>query len=339
MREQIKELWKLCFPEDTEDFVDLYFSSRYTDGINSAIVENGKVLSALQRIPYPMKYLNQVIPVAYISGACTHPDFRSMGLMSRLLDSAHKNMYADGKCLSVLIPADEGLVNYYSRFGYEVCFQQNKKLLTGIYETVDNYNYDLIFSEIELKDKELSEVCNFINQQLSTQQVCILHPLQDMMIVVSDIYLSGGHVWCLRTGDGKLCAVTLVVVAEGQVVVKELLSVDKRAEAAMIDFLFRHYSVSLAEKTSPCGMVRVINVCRMLEILAGIIEGKLVVEIFGDNVITENNGFYIISNGVCRKTDGRTEYDCDTIYQKIHINRLPLWLFRDMQPYMSLMLD
>ena len=101
MREQVKALWKLCFPEDSDDFVELYFSSRYTDDINSAIVEDGRVLSALQRIPYPMLYMDKVIPVSYISGACTHPDFRSRGMMSRLLDEAHRKMYADGKYLSL----------------------------------------------------------------------------------------------------------------------------------------------------------------------------------------------------------------------------------------------
>ena len=106
MREQVKELWKLCFPDDSDEFVNLYFSSRYTDEINSAIVERGRVVSALQRIPYPMKFMDTVIPVAYISGACTHPDFRSRGLMSQLLDEAHRRMYTDGKYLSLLIPAN-----------------------------------------------------------------------------------------------------------------------------------------------------------------------------------------------------------------------------------------
>ena len=70
MKEQVKSLWKLCFPEDSDDFVALYFSSRYTDEINRAITENGRVVSALQRIPYPMRFNDAVIPVAYISGRC-----------------------------------------------------------------------------------------------------------------------------------------------------------------------------------------------------------------------------------------------------------------------------
>lgn len=339
MREQVKALWKLCFPEDSDDFVELYFSSRYTDDINSAIVEDGRVLSALQRIPYPMLYMDKVIPVSYISGACTHPDFRSRGLMSRLLDEAHRKMYADGKYLSLLIPAGESLVDYYARSGYEVCFQQEKKLLTGKCKTVDNFKFDLIFRELDLLKNGFDDVCDFINQQLSTLQASILHPLQDMEIVLSDLQLSGGQAWCVHSDDGTLCSVALVIHSEGKVVIKELISINKQVESAIIDFIFRHYSVSLAEKPSPCGMVRVINAFGMLEIFAGRTEGKWIVEIFGDDVITENNGFYIISNGVCQKSDTCPESNFDTVYQRIHISCLPSWLFRDMQPYMSLMLD
>ena len=84
IKEQVKALWKLCF-EDTEEFVDLYFRMRYTDRINHVIEEGGKVIAALQTIPYPMTYGGELLPVSYISGACTHPDYRNQGSMRKLL--------------------------------------------------------------------------------------------------------------------------------------------------------------------------------------------------------------------------------------------------------------
>ena len=222
MKEQVKSLWKLCFPEDSDDFVALYFSSRYTDEINSAITENGRVVSALQRIPYPMRFNDAVIPVAYISGACTHPDFRSRGLMSRLLDEAHRKMYADGKYLSVLIPANEGLVDYYSKSGYEICFQQDEKLLTGMCKTVDNFKIGLIFNELDMLKNECSEVCDFINRQLSTYHASILHPFQDMNIVLADLALSGGKVWYANDKNGNIRSVVLLIADESRIIIKEL---------------------------------------------------------------------------------------------------------------------
>ncbi len=72
MKAQVRDLWRLCFSADSEEFVDLYFRMRYTEQINSAVVEDGKVIAALQRIPYPMTFAGDVVPTAYISGACTH---------------------------------------------------------------------------------------------------------------------------------------------------------------------------------------------------------------------------------------------------------------------------
>lgn len=44
--------------------MDLYFRMRYTEQINSAVVEDGKVIAALQRIPYPMTFAGDVVPTA-----------------------------------------------------------------------------------------------------------------------------------------------------------------------------------------------------------------------------------------------------------------------------------
>ena len=71
-REVTKALWKLCF-QDNEAFTDLYFRMRYKDEINMAIYENNQMVSALQMIPYPMTFCNEIISTSYISGACTHP--------------------------------------------------------------------------------------------------------------------------------------------------------------------------------------------------------------------------------------------------------------------------
>lgn len=337
MKEQVKALWKKCFPDDSDDFVELYFSSRYTDEINSAIVENGRVVSALQRIPYPMRFNGAVIPVAYISGACTHPDFRSRGLMSRLLGESHRKMYSDGKYLSLLIPANEGLVGYYSRFGYEICFQQDEKLLTGMCKTVDNFKTMLIYKELDLLKDGYPEVYDFINRQLSTYPASILHPLQDMKIVFADLALSGGHAWCAYDENGNIYSVALLTADVNRIVIKELLSVDDSSESAMLGFISRRYSASRIVKPSPCGMARVINACGMLGLLSGCMDGKYV-EIYGDDVIPENNGLYLVADGGCSKING-VNISCCTERFRLHINDMPSWLFHDMEAHMSLMLD
>lgn len=195
MKAQVRDLWRLCFSADSEEFVDLYFRMRYTEQINSAVVEDGKVIAALQRIPYPMTFAGDVVPTAYISGACTHPDFRGKGVMRSLLAEAHRQMYREGVVLSTLIPAEESLRLYYDRSGYALCFQQDEKLLTGKCLFVDKYSSFLRFSEIDSDKFLLDEVWNFFYEQQRKRPCALLHTREDMQAVLADWIMSGGQVW------------------------------------------------------------------------------------------------------------------------------------------------
>ena len=116
-KDEVKALWKLCFT-DSDEFTDLYFDLRYKDDINMAVREEGKIISALQMISYPMTFCGETIATSYVSGACTHPDYRSHGAMRRLLRLTHRRMYDDGILLSTLIPAEKWLFGYYAKSGY-----------------------------------------------------------------------------------------------------------------------------------------------------------------------------------------------------------------------------
>lgn len=107
IREKVKNLWKLCF-NDSEEFTELYFRLRYNNDINIAIQSGEEVIAALQMLPYPMTFEGEDIHTAYISGACTHPDYRNRGVMHELLSQAFARMLHNNVALSTLIPAEPG---------------------------------------------------------------------------------------------------------------------------------------------------------------------------------------------------------------------------------------
>ena len=90
IREKVKNLWKLCF-NDSEEFTELYFRLRYNNDINIAIQSGEEVIAALQMLPYPMTFEGEDIHTAYISGACTHPDYRNRDRKSTRLNSSHSS--------------------------------------------------------------------------------------------------------------------------------------------------------------------------------------------------------------------------------------------------------
>ena len=91
VKEQVKALWRICF-QDSEEFIDLYFRLRYKNEVNAVIQNGDKVVSALQMLPYPMTFCGKTVQTSYISGACTHPDFRSKGVMRELLSQSFVRM-------------------------------------------------------------------------------------------------------------------------------------------------------------------------------------------------------------------------------------------------------
>lgn len=122
IREKVKNLWKLCF-NDSEEFTELYFRLRYNNDINIAIQSGEEVIAALQMLPYPMTFEGEDIHTAYISGACTHPDYRNRGVMYELLSQAFARMLHNNVALSTLIPAEPWLFDYYGRSGYAPVFR------------------------------------------------------------------------------------------------------------------------------------------------------------------------------------------------------------------------
>ena len=108
MREKVRKLWKLCF-SDSKEFVDMYFHLRYNSEVNVAIESGDEVIAALQMLPYPMTFCGSEVPTAYVSGACTHPDYRSRGVMRELLSQAFGRMYRNDVAFSTLIPAEPWL--------------------------------------------------------------------------------------------------------------------------------------------------------------------------------------------------------------------------------------
>ena len=105
-----------------EAFISLYFDRVYKDENAMTIEKDGKIVSALQIVPYTMTYLGTEISVAYISGVCTAPEERGQGLMRQLLQETFEEMERREVAISALIPADPWLFDYYREQGYTEAF-------------------------------------------------------------------------------------------------------------------------------------------------------------------------------------------------------------------------
>lgn len=342
IKEQVKALWRMCF-DDTEEFIELYFRLRYTDSVNHVVEQDGKVTAALQTIPYPMTYGGELLPVSYISGACTHPACRNQGAMRRLLKQVHHRMYEEGICFSTLIPAEEWLKAYYARSGYAVCFRYGveRRVINSLPEPVDNFDSRWNLRKVEPHSSDFEAVYSFFWEQMRKRSCCIQHTSADFEVILEDLKLSGGACWAVMHAGEPVGAVCCVP-RSGHVEVKEiLLDVHVPADTVLallaVQYNKERIEVLVPSSTplSDLGMARVIHAETCLDRYARLHpQEKRLVCIKDDDAIPENNGCYRLASGKCRRISG-TAHDCITYT----IPELTEWLLGGEAPYMSLMLN
>lgn len=120
---RVRQMWKTCF-DDSEEFMDIYFSEKYLNENTLIYFEKNCPVASLQMLPYLFKFYGIEIPVSYISGACTLPEFRNKGYMEKLLIESFNVMKDRNIPMSLLIPAENRLCSYYEKYGFETVFDE-----------------------------------------------------------------------------------------------------------------------------------------------------------------------------------------------------------------------
>ncbi len=341
-KDEVKALWKRCF-NDSDTFIDLYFRLRYKDDINVCIRQDDKVVAALQMIPYPMTCLGEVIPTSYISGACTHPDYREQGLMRRLLNETHRRMMESGALLSTLIPAEEWLFGYYAKSGYASVFAYEEKLHSVILNEVKNLNTSTLRFQIlrYAQNDNDRDIYRYFNTKMRERPCCIQHTEADFQVIMEDLKLGGGRLYIAREED-RLVGMAFTIAEGDTLRVLECLTDNAEVQNALVREAAREQLCSQVRAVvyPPAsgrylGMARVLNVFEMLRLWAQHHPTESwCLQVEGDASIPENNGCFTVESGRCLR--GRLpQYN----YQRYTIAELTQALLQSEGAYMSLMLN
>lgn len=121
MRRELSELWQVCF-RDPAAYPD-FFLSRFFVPENCLVDrEGGSLAAAVYLLPARVREGAAAVSAHYIFAAATAPQFRSRGLMSRLLGRAAEVGAARGERCSAVLPSGEGLYGFYAACGYRDFF-------------------------------------------------------------------------------------------------------------------------------------------------------------------------------------------------------------------------
>jgi len=110
---KLRKLWQLAFG-DTEEFLDVFFSTAYAPDRCRCIREKESVAAAL----YWMDMDLQGQKFAYIYAVATDPAHRGKGLCRMLMEDTAGILAARGYDGAILVPQEAGLRVMYGKMGY-----------------------------------------------------------------------------------------------------------------------------------------------------------------------------------------------------------------------------
>lgn len=335
-KEQVKALWKLCF-DDSEKFVEMYFRMRYTDNANLAVLNDGKVVSALQMLPYPMTFCGTTVQTSYISGACTHPGFRNRGSMRLLLSQSFARMLHGGVLFSTLIPAEPWLFDYYRRMGYATVFRYATEEVCPAEAAPSEKSTVRIITEYQ------EEVYSYLNRKLSERPCCLQHTAEDFRVIMADLAVSNGQLFVARQAS-RITGIAICYQKEQHTVINELLAEDEESEHCLLHAIGQRNSHCRITRLlppdkelpqPPLGMARIINAPKVLQLYASAFPKDEMRLKLSDEILPQNNGFYLLSGGTCRHSTEPLSGN----HTSADIHQLTQRIFQKLHPYMSLMLN
>lgn len=324
IKQQTRELWRTCFPNDSEDFLDIYFEDRYSDKVNVTYRENAHVVAAAQVLPFRFTFAGKSIPVAYLSGLCTAPSHRKKGYASKLIRDAHRKMFDEGALISFLIPGNEKLRHWYENEKHGAYWTATHRLTVETH-LPDDFTPDSRI-DVEPEYEWGRELWNFYNTRGGHHLYEIKQDESGFFAAIEAHDLDGGYVivarkrgkivgFCLAKREGKPLKSGKPSLKNFRAHITFMLVSDERVMHQL-----RHRVLTLFEvkelvisggcpckgfkNSQPYGMARIINVEKFLTLVGRIYPGlQLRVGVQNDFDIPENNGFYELENGCLTITD------------------------------------
>lgn len=327
---QTRDLWQRCFPEDSPEFLDLYFEERYTHDRNLTLRRDGRVVAATQIFPFKFRFASHPIPVAYVSGLCVAPEHRQQGLGAQLLRDAHRKMYDEGRLLSLLIPADEKLRRWYESDRHGAYWTATHRLAVDVTAKAvvpPSLSPDII---IEGEEEWGNDLWTYYNTFGGRHPYEIKLDQDAFFAAIQAHDLQGGLVlvarrrrrivgFCLALREGKLLKSGKRSVKNFHGCIRFLLTTDERIMCALQARALALLGVKELMMVGGCpargfqgarpyAMARVVNVRKFLAFIGRIYPGlQLHVGIENDFDIPENNGYYELMEGHLSITDRRPD--------------------------------
>lgn len=116
-----RPLYEEVFSEDSERFVDYYYTEKTKNNQIYVVEEDGVIQAMLHLNPYELNVNGTKKTANYIVAVATREAYRGRGFMKALLERALHDMYQVGETFTYLMPAAEEI---YTPYGFRTVYTQ-----------------------------------------------------------------------------------------------------------------------------------------------------------------------------------------------------------------------
>lgn len=333
-KDEIISLWRTCFPDDSETFINLYFKYKYRCEQTLVYSIDGRIISCLQMLPYSMTYFGVCIKAAYLSGVATLPQYRAKGYMRQLLNFAFDEMKKNGTTISILIPQEDWLIDYYRQFGFATVFEHQQ---LNVKISSCSCNPIKVFSTVASKEL-IDKTFAYFNNKLMSQSHCILHDYDDYNVIIKDCKSSGGDV-VFVTDEKDILGICFIADDCGNVL--DVWADSPDAQTAIFAHIAKKYSVDCINVKS----VTSDQSCAISRGMAKLIDPEMLIRCYLSNLCDAGkcspdlfSEFRFADSSM--NSDLKTDLLCRLLFgYRIHELPKEYQKFEEFHPYMSLMFD
>lgn len=114
-KDETKHLWHMCFPEDSESFIEYYYKEKTKDNEILVKKDNGLLISMVQYNPYAVKLRGRLWKLDYLVGVATEEGRRREGHFRDVFVKMLHDEEAAGKPITYLVPVNPAV---YAPMGF-----------------------------------------------------------------------------------------------------------------------------------------------------------------------------------------------------------------------------
>lgn len=259
---QLKNIWKLCF-SDTDEGTDFVFENIYPKSRCYCCFSGFECCAALYLIDGLVPGEDKKLYKGhYLFGAGTLPQYRGLGIMSQLIEYSLMDSAKTGDKVSVLLPANKGLYDYYGRLMYQPLYGTSVReysIPAEIQTDKNDGSVQIDKALIRENTSEAAEAFNKTNRSIDIPVNAVVFPdgAVENALRYNSIY--GGF-----TVLGKDFSVVASSPFEEKIIIYQMYGGEKRLSEAL-NWIGKEFGCKKAvvrlpmESSTPFGMMRVLD--------------------------------------------------------------------------------